>query len=146
MLPEVGTLYRVALAITRARYEAEDLVQDSLIRAYRGIGGFDGSRLRAWLLTILRNTHVKRHRRQRPGLLRDPAAHEHLAGDAGVPGGHPPGFVQARVVPRAGSYPGLEVELGDAGDQMWSSTYTSSGRGRPGGPPALTRPVGAALR
>lgn len=82
VLPEIGTLYRVALAITRDPPEAEDLVQDTLIRAYRGIASFDGSNPRAWLLTILRNTHINRHRRRRPGLLADPATLEHLAGSS----------------------------------------------------------------
>jgi RNA polymerase sigma-70 factor (ECF subfamily) len=47
-------------------------VQDTLIRAYRGIDRFDGQHPRAWLLTILRNTNINRNRRRRPELLRDP--------------------------------------------------------------------------
>ncbi len=47
-------------------------MQDTLIRAYRGIGGFDGAHPRAWLLTILRNTQINRTRRRRPTLLDDP--------------------------------------------------------------------------
>jgi RNA polymerase sigma-70 factor (ECF subfamily) len=82
VLPELESVYRAALAITGDRYEAEDLVQDTLLRAYRGIGGFDGSKPRAWLFTILRNTHVNRHRRRRPGLLGDPAGIEALCGSS----------------------------------------------------------------
>ncbi|WP_281424909.1 sigma factor, partial [Pseudonocardia nigra] len=36
--------------------DAEDLVQDTLIRAYRAVHRFDGAHPRAWLMTILRNT------------------------------------------------------------------------------------------
>jgi RNA polymerase sigma-70 factor, ECF subfamily len=72
VLPEIEVLLRVATSLTRHHAEAEDLVQDTLIRAYRGIDGFDGRHPRAWLLTILRNTHINRHRRRRPELLRDP--------------------------------------------------------------------------
>lgn len=72
VLPEIEVLLRVANSLTRNRADAEDLVQDTLIRAYRGIGGFDGRHPRAWLLTILRNTHINRNRRRRPELLRDP--------------------------------------------------------------------------
>jgi RNA polymerase sigma-70 factor (ECF subfamily) len=72
VVPHLETLYRVGLAITGNHAEAEDLVQDSLIRAYRGLDGFDGANPRGWLLTILRNTHLNRHRRRRPGLLADP--------------------------------------------------------------------------
>ena len=44
----------------------------TLIRAFRAIDRFDGQHPRAWLLTILRNTHINRNRRRRPELLRDP--------------------------------------------------------------------------
>ena len=71
VLPEIDLLLRVARSLTRNAAEAEDLVQDTLLRAYRGIDGFDGSYPRAWLLTILRNTHINRNRRRRPELLRD---------------------------------------------------------------------------
>ena len=74
VLPEIEVLLRVANSLTRNHVEAEDLVQDTLMRAYRGIGGFDGRHPRAWLLTILRNTHINRNRRRRPELLRDPDA------------------------------------------------------------------------
>ena len=52
--------------------EAEDLVQDALIRAFRSIDTFDGKYPRAWLLTIVRTTNINRHRRQRLVLLDDP--------------------------------------------------------------------------
>ncbi len=84
VLPEIEVLLRVAYALTRNHAEAEDLVQDTLVRAYRGIDGFDGRHPRAWLLTILRNTHINRARRRRPELVRDPdAAFERLAAAAG---------------------------------------------------------------
>lgn len=67
-------MYRVALSLTRNPADAEDLVQDSLLRAYRAIDRFDGRYPRAWLLTILRNAQVNRVRRRRPELLRDPDA------------------------------------------------------------------------
>jgi RNA polymerase sigma-70 factor (ECF subfamily) len=78
VLPEIEVLLRVANSLTRNHAEAEDLVQDTLLRAYRAIGGFDGRFPRAWLLTILRNTHINRNRRRRPELLRDPDAADRL--------------------------------------------------------------------
>ncbi len=72
VLPEVEVMLRVAQSLTRNRADAEDLVQDSMIRAYKAIERFDGRYPRAWLLTILRNTHINRNRRRRPELLRDP--------------------------------------------------------------------------
>jgi RNA polymerase sigma-70 factor (ECF subfamily) len=74
VLPEVDTLYRVALSLTRNHADAEDLVQDTLVRAYRSIDRFDGRHPRAWLFTIVRNTHINRQRRRRPELLHDPDA------------------------------------------------------------------------
>ena len=78
VLPEVEVLLRVALSRTRNAADAEDLVQDTLLRAYRAIGDFDGSHPRAWLLTILRNAQVSRVRRRRPSLLRNPDAGQRL--------------------------------------------------------------------
>jgi RNA polymerase sigma-70 factor (ECF subfamily) len=72
VLPEVDVMLRVARSLTRNHADAEDLVQDSLIRAYKAIERFDGRYPRAWLLTIVRNTHINRNRRRRPELLRDP--------------------------------------------------------------------------
>lgn len=74
VVPEIDVLYRVALSLTRNRYDAEDLVQETLARAHAAIDRFDGRHPRAWLLTILRNTHVNSLRRRRPDLLRDPDA------------------------------------------------------------------------
>jgi len=67
--PEIDVLLRAARTLTGSWVDAEDLVQDTLIRAYRGLGSFDGAHPRAWLLTILRNTNINSHRRQRPDLL-----------------------------------------------------------------------------
>lgn len=72
VVPELDVMYRVAQSITRNPTDAEDLVQDTLIRAYRAIERFDGRYPRAWLLTIMRNAQVNRVRRKRPELMRDP--------------------------------------------------------------------------
>lgn len=72
VLPEHEVLARVAFALTRNAADAEDLVQETLLSAYRAIERFDGAHPRAWLLTIMRNTEAKRHRRRRPQLLRHP--------------------------------------------------------------------------
>ncbi len=72
VMPEIDVLYRVARSITRNPTDAEDLVQDTMLRAYRAVGRFDGRHPRAWLLTIMRNAQVNRVRRKRPELLRDP--------------------------------------------------------------------------
>jgi RNA polymerase sigma-70 factor (ECF subfamily) len=58
-------LYRAALRLTHNRAEAEDLVQETWLRALRHFDQFDpGSNCRAWLLTILRNAFLNRLRRE----------------------------------------------------------------------------------
>ena len=69
--PHLPVLLRVAGSLCRNPHDAEDLVQDTLICAFKGLDGFNGAYPRAWLLTIMRNANINRHRRQRPGLLRD---------------------------------------------------------------------------
>jgi len=72
VVPEIDVLLRVATSLCARPVDAEDLVQDTLLRAYRAIDGFDGAHPRAWLLTIMRNAHINRNRRRRPRLLDDP--------------------------------------------------------------------------
>jgi RNA polymerase sigma-70 factor (ECF subfamily) len=69
--PEVEVLLRVARTLTNSWVDAEDLAQETLIRAYRAIDRFDGAHPRAWLLTILRHTHLNMNRRTRPDLIDD---------------------------------------------------------------------------
>lgn len=72
VIPELQVLMRVARSITGNPTDADDLVQDTLLRAYRSIERFDGRYPRAWLLTIMRNAQINRVRRKRPSLMRDP--------------------------------------------------------------------------
>ncbi len=72
--PEIAVLLRVATTLTGSTADAEDLVQETLVRAYRAVDRFDGRHPRAWLLTILRHTNVNMHRRRRPDLVPDSSA------------------------------------------------------------------------
>ena len=85
VVPHVGLLYGVALTLTGQPSDAEDLVQDTLVRAFRAVERFDGAYPRAWLLTILRNTHLNRQRGRRPQLLRDAESAQRLLENAGPP-------------------------------------------------------------
>ncbi len=71
--PEIELLLRVARTLVGAA-DAEDLVQETLVRAWRSMDRFDGRHPRAWLLTILRNTNMNMHRRQRPDSVDDIAS------------------------------------------------------------------------
>jgi len=60
----LGPLRRYARSLTRDESQAEDLVQDTLVRAYEGRGSFRaGGNLRGWLLSILHNTFIDARRR-----------------------------------------------------------------------------------
>src|SRR5262252_6048172 len=53
--PHLGDAYALARWITGDRADAEDVVQEACLRAFRSIGGFAGINARAWLLTIVRH-------------------------------------------------------------------------------------------
>src|ERR671921_2186668 len=60
----LGPLRRYAKALTRDEAQAEDLVQDTLVRAYERRGSFrPGGNLRGWLLSILHNIFIDGRRR-----------------------------------------------------------------------------------
>jgi RNA polymerase sigma-70 factor (ECF subfamily) len=54
--PHTGAAYNLARWLTRNDQDAEDVVQDACLRAFRAIDGFHGGDSRAWLLAIVRNT------------------------------------------------------------------------------------------
>ena len=59
-----GQLYAAALRMTRNPADAEDVVQETYLKAYRGYGSFKaGTNLKAWLYRILTNTYINRYRK-----------------------------------------------------------------------------------
>ena len=62
-MPFMSPLYAAAMRMTRNPSDAEDLVQETYLRAYRGFGGFqEGTNLKAWLYRILTNTFINSYR------------------------------------------------------------------------------------
>ena len=60
---QLDALYRVALRLTRNHHDAEDLVQETCLRAYRFFGQFTpGTNLRAWLFRIMTNGYLDARR------------------------------------------------------------------------------------
>jgi RNA polymerase sigma factor (sigma-70 family) len=55
VMPHLADAYALARWLTGDRADAEDVVQEACLRAFRGIGGFAGVNARAWLLTITRH-------------------------------------------------------------------------------------------
>ncbi|MFL5496222.1 MAG: sigma-70 family RNA polymerase sigma factor [Gemmatimonadales bacterium] len=65
-LPHLDALYRVALRLTGDAARAEDLVQDTMLKAYRSWRQYrPGTNAKGWLLTILRNTFINDYRRRK---------------------------------------------------------------------------------
>jgi RNA polymerase sigma-70 factor, ECF subfamily len=65
-LPHLDALYGTAMRLTRNPRDAEDLVQDALLRAYRFWGQFEqGTNCKAWLFKILTNTFINRYHKNR---------------------------------------------------------------------------------
>ena len=74
VMPHLGAAYRHAMALARSRADAEDLVQEALLRAYRGLQGLRDAEAKAWLLTIVRNCfYSSRTRQQKRAAISAPA-------------------------------------------------------------------------
>lgn len=64
-LPHTDALLRTALRLTRNRADAEDLVSETMLKAFRFYDRFEqGSHIRAWLFKIMINLHINRYRKQ----------------------------------------------------------------------------------
>src|SRR5437588_5637840 len=65
MLPHLDAAHNLARWLLRSEQDAQDVVQEAYLRAFKSFGGFHGSNGRAWLLTIVRNTSytlLKKHK------------------------------------------------------------------------------------
>jgi RNA polymerase sigma-70 factor (ECF subfamily) len=71
IVPEMPFLARIARSMSRSQAEADDLAQETLVKAFRAMDSFDGSYPRAWLARIARNTAINRDQRNREFLLAD---------------------------------------------------------------------------
>ncbi|HET8923136.1 MAG TPA: sigma-70 family RNA polymerase sigma factor [Candidatus Acidoferrum sp.] len=69
VLPHLDAAYNLARWLTRNEHDAQDVVQEAYLRAFRFSGGFRGGNVRAWLLRIVRNTcytWLQQNRPQQP--------------------------------------------------------------------------------
>jgi len=65
VLPHLDAAYRFARWLSSAPGHADDVVQDAVLRAFRGFDAFQGGDARAWLFAIVRNCHVTAMSQQR---------------------------------------------------------------------------------
>jgi RNA polymerase sigma-70 factor, ECF subfamily len=88
-------LYSAALRMTRNAADAEDLVQETYLKAYRSFGSFqEGTNLRAWLYRILTNTYINSYRAaaRRPEVtdvedVEDLYLYKRMSGSGGIAAG-----------------------------------------------------------
>ena len=65
VLETIDALYNLAIQLTQNRQDAEDLVQDVTLRAYRYFHRFErGTNFKAWIMTIMRNLYINRYRKR----------------------------------------------------------------------------------
>src|ERR1041385_6238886 len=86
LLPHLDAAHNLARWLTRNDHDAQDIVQEAYLRAFRFFGGYRGGDGKAWLLEIVRNTWRTWQRRQgRGGVAEefDEAAHSRGATAAG---------------------------------------------------------------
>ena len=69
VMPHIDDAYRLARWLTGNSTDAEDVVQDASLRAFRAIRGFAGGSARAWVLSIVRNTAYSWLRKNRPAAV-----------------------------------------------------------------------------
>jgi len=87
VLPHLDAAYRFARWLSSAPGHADDVVQDAMLRAFRGFGAFRGADPRAWLFAIVRNCHstalAQQRRRASDPLPGVDVGMEFVAPDAG---------------------------------------------------------------
>lgn len=82
-VPWIDDVYRFALSLTRDECDADDVVQDTFLRAYRSWHTYlPGSDCRRWLFTICRNVFLRSRERARPTVELDSTEVESLATDS----------------------------------------------------------------
>jgi RNA polymerase sigma-70 factor (ECF subfamily) len=112
-IPHLDTAYRVAYRLTRDTHEAEDLVQETYLKACKAFAGFEVREfgIRPWLIRIMHNTFLNRVARQK----RAPKATDQQTLEQ-APGGDEGGGVS--MSPPALDYENLDGEVREALDRL----------------------------
>jgi len=82
VLPHLDAAYNLARWLTRNTQDAEDVVQEAYLRAFRFFSGFHSGNSRTWLLTIVRNTcytWLQKNRAQQTAASFDEKVHTNLS-------------------------------------------------------------------
>jgi RNA polymerase sigma-70 factor (ECF subfamily) len=83
VLPHLDAAYRFARWLSPSPGDADDIVQEAILRAFRGFDALRGSDVKAWLLTIVKNCHLTAiKQQQRRGYVSLPEEHDKQDGHA----------------------------------------------------------------
>jgi RNA polymerase sigma-70 factor (ECF subfamily) len=70
LLTHLPNLRAFAMSLCRNKHDADDLLQETMLKAWNNLDSFrEGTNLRAWLFTIMRNTHFSDYRKKRADML-----------------------------------------------------------------------------
>ena len=90
-MPHLDAAYRFAQWLVRPPADAQDIVQEAFLRAFRGFDALRGSDVKSWLLAIVRNCHSTAHKQQeRRGFVPLPEDHDAQDGHAMIATTHDP--------------------------------------------------------
>lgn len=84
VMPHLDAAYNLARWLTHNDHDAEDIVQEAYLRAYKYFDGFHGEDGRPWLLAVVRKTcytWLKQHRAHQPAVSFDEAVHSSIVND-----------------------------------------------------------------
>jgi RNA polymerase sigma-70 factor (ECF subfamily) len=109
-IPLIDQLFGGALRLTRDRHDAEDLLQETMLKAYAGFRSFhNGTNLKAWLYRILTNTWINNYRKQqrRPVEFSVQDITDHQTADYAA---HAPTALRSAEVEALESLPDMEIK------------------------------------
>ena len=125
-LASLDSLYRAALRLTRNAADAEDLVQETYLKAFRAADRFEpGTNLRAWLFTILHNTARNRARDRARDTVAIDSAIVDRAADAPPPGSRSAGGPETpeALLLRETLAPELQAAVDELPDQFRQAVW-----------------------
>ena len=86
VLPHLDAAYNFARWLVRNTHDAEDIVQEAYLRAFKFFGGYQGGDARAWVLKIVRNTSYSFFEKNRPADLAEEFDEKIHTGSKELPG------------------------------------------------------------
>jgi RNA polymerase sigma factor (sigma-70 family) len=120
VLPHLGDAYALARWLARNDLDAEDIVQEACLRAFRGIASFGDINPRGWVLSIVRNTAytwLRKHRDPKLVAVENVEVLEHAGADWGADWGPGPSSPEAALIERADAAR-LEAAIGSLPDEF----------------------------